>query len=85
VGDSKHPIFHTTPDSSGTTPRDWITARVDAAMQPAPVANAIAIEIKKQLNGPLQERILRSSEFTGLAKALLAIANKLQPNEEKGQ
>jgi hypothetical protein len=54
-------------------------------MQPAPVANAIAIEIKKQLNGPLQERILRSSEFTGLAKALLAIANKLQPNEEKGQ
>lgn len=82
VGDGKNPTFHPTSDSSEKAPVGWITTRIDAAMQMVPVADAIEIEIKKQLNGPLQERILPSGELTRIAKALLA---KLQPNEEKEQ
>lgn len=55
--------------------KDWISKRVDTAREACPVADAIALAIKAQLQGTMRERALRSAELTALAKTLLDEVN----------
>ncbi len=60
---------------------DWFVKRVDAAREACPIADAVALMFKAQLQEAMRERTLSPSELTTLAKTLLDALNN-PPDEE---
>ena len=50
---------------------DWISKRIDEALQAHPVADDVASTIKERLAGTMRERTVRAGELTELAKILV--------------
>lgn len=67
------------PDSSdtlgpGKVPLDWIVKRVAEAKTAAPIADAAAVRLERELPGTMRERALRNAELAELARELIAAA-----------
>jgi hypothetical protein len=62
---------------------DWITKRIQEAQETAPVDDAAASLLQRQLAGTMCERALRGTELAELAKDLIAAPEK--PATENAQ
>jgi hypothetical protein len=51
---------------------NWIAKRIREAQAAAPVGEAVASRLEKELAGTIRERALRNTELAELARELLA-------------
>jgi hypothetical protein len=56
-------------------PVDWIAKRIQEARAAAPVGDAVAARLEKELTETMRERSLRNAELADLAKALIAASD----------
>jgi hypothetical protein len=63
-------------------PVEWIAKRIAEAKKAAPVSEAVASLLEKQLSGPLRDSALRRSELADLAEKLISAS---APSKSEGK
>jgi hypothetical protein len=63
------------------TEADWLATRLAVARSAQPVAEAVVLAIKTQMQGTMTQRGLRPGELDSLAMSLLSLANESQDRQ----